>query len=245
MRELAVPGPLIVASWRPASPRGMGPVPNRIARLVVSAATGMPIVGGARTSLCRPPLFAVAGDRWGVSSPEAATAIDVLRGRWTRSSGAEGMLEAFDAADRRLALGEGSHSFGGGTQVSLLAAVYSRREVTLARAGVAGAYLLRAGEMRLLTPRPDPPPLGARAQHAGPAVLSVPSDADDLFALCSLEAGEWISLDELREVLRACPDPAECAPRLARMAEEAGCPRMGVVAFRIGPMFTFAGLPAA
>lgn len=223
----------------------MGPVPKGTARLVVSAAAGVRGVGDARASLCRPPLFAVAGDRSGAPSPEAAAAIDVLRRRWTRASGADGMLEAFDAADRRLALGEDSHGFGGRTEVSLLAAVYSRREVTLARAGVGGAYLLRGGEMRLLTPRPDPPSLGAGSQHAGPVVLSVPSDADDLFALSSLEAGEWTSLDELEAVLLSSPDPAVCAPRLARLADEAGRPRVGLVAFRIGSMFTFTGLPAA
>lgn len=205
-------------------------------RLVVAASAGVagagPLSVVGDTLLRLPPVFAVAADPAESTGPSpAGVAIEVLRRRWIRASGVDGMLEAIDAANREL---RRSTPLCG--PASVLVALLAGGAVTVARAGDCAAYVLREGRLRRITNTRKVAALGSL--DAQPFEMrTVPSRDKDVFLLCSRQPADWISEAQLTAVLESSPDPKVAVPLLAQRAAGEGI-SVTIVIFRLGTMLS-------
>ncbi len=217
-------------------------------RIRAGAATDIGLVreGNEDAYLSEEPLFAVADGMGGHRGGEVASriAIDTLEAMFRRGEGglSEQVQEANRAVFERSVLDRSVAGMG----TTLTAAMIEGARARLAHVGDSRAYLLRDGELRLLTEdhtlvqrmvqQGEITPEEAE-RHPQRSVItrvlgvepSVPVDevvidlrAGDRLLVCSDGLTSMLGDDEIAGLLRAEPDPQRAADALIRAANDAG-----------------------
>jgi len=217
-------------------------------RVTGAAATDIGLVreGNEDSYLTEEPLFAVADGMGGHRGGEVAShlAVETLEKMFKEGAGdlpdqvqeANRVVFERSVLDRKVA----------GMGTTLTAALVEGDRVRLAHVGDSRAYLLRDGELRLLTEdhtlvhrmvsegeiskeeAETHPQRSVLTRALGvDAVVDVDDDTflvrpDDRLLLCTDGLTSMVAEDQIGEVLRTVRDPQEAAERLVRMANEAG-----------------------
>lgn len=217
-------------------------------RVTAAAATDIGLVreGNEDSYLTEEPLFAVADGMGGHRGGEVASqlAVETLEKMFKEGAGdlpdqvqeANRVVFERSVLDRKVA----------GMGTTLTAAAVEGDRVRLAHVGDSRAYLLRDGELRLLTEdhtlvhrmvsegeiseeeAETHPQRSVLTRALGvDTVVDVDEDTfqvrpGDRLLLCTDGLTSMVSEDQIGEVLRTVRDPQEAAERLVRMANEAG-----------------------
>jgi PPM family protein phosphatase len=217
-------------------------------RVTAAAATDIGLVreGNEDSYLTEEPLFAVADGMGGHRGGEVASqlAVETLEKLFRQGAGelpdqvqeANRVVFERSVLDRKVA----------GMGTTLTAALVQDDRVRLAHVGDSRAYLLRDGELGLLTEdhtlvhrmvsegeiskeeAQSHPQRSVLTRAIGvDTVVDVDDETlqvrpSDRLLLCTDGLTSMVSEDEIEEVLRSVPDAQEAAQRLVRMANEAG-----------------------
>jgi protein phosphatase len=217
-------------------------------RVTAAAATDIGLVreGNEDSYLTEEPLFAVADGMGGHRGGEVASqlAVETLEKLFRQGAGelpdqvqeANRVVFERSVVDRKVA----------GMGTTLTAALVQDDRVRLAHVGDSRAYLLRDGELRLLTEdhtlvhrmvsegeiskeeAQTHPQRSVLTRAIGvDTVVDVDDETlqvrpSDRLLLCTDGLTSMVSEDEIEEVLRSVPDAQEAAQRLVRIANEAG-----------------------
>ncbi|HVH52701.1 MAG TPA: Stp1/IreP family PP2C-type Ser/Thr phosphatase [Actinomycetota bacterium] len=217
-------------------------------RVTAAAATDIGLVreGNEDSYLTEEPLFAVADGMGGHRGGEVASqlAVETLEKLFRQGAGelpdqvqeANRVVFERSVLDRKVA----------GMGTTLTAALVQDDRVRLAHVGDSRAYLLRDGELGLLTEdhtlvhrmvsegeiskeeAQTHPQRSVLTRAIGvDTVVDVDDETlqvrpSDRLLLCTDGLTSMVSEDEIEEVLRSVPDAQEAAQRLVRMANEAG-----------------------
>jgi serine/threonine protein phosphatase PrpC len=217
-------------------------------RLTAAVATDIGLVreGNEDSYLTEEPLFAVADGMGGHRGGEVASqlAVETLEKLFRQGAGElpDQVQEANRVVFQRSVLDRKVAGMG----TTLTAALVEDDRVRLAHVGDSRAYLLRDGELRLLTEdhtlvhrmvsegeiskeeAQTHPQRSVLTRAIGvDTVVDVDDETlqvrpDDRLLLCTDGLTSMVSEDQIEAALRSVPDPQEAAQRLVRMANEAG-----------------------
>jgi len=233
----------------------------RVGEQAFRSDTGRQRTANEDSYYARAPLFAVADGMGGAQAGEVASRIaaDSFESAERGGEGGEEFLRrvAVTANERIHGLAQ-DDSTRSGMGTTLTAALIESDEVAIAHVGDSRAYLLRGGELRLLTSdhslveelrrqgrltseqAEDHPQRSIITRALGPEeevevdTLTVSARPDDVFVLCSDGLTTMLKEEQIVTALRASESLAEATSRLVREANEAGGrDNITVVAFRL------------
>jgi len=217
-------------------------------RVTAAAATDVGLVreGNEDSYLTEGPLFAVADGMGGHRGGEVASQLAVETLEKLFKEGAGDLPDQVQEANRVVFERSVLDRKVAGMGTTLTAALVEGDRVRLAHVGDSRAYLLRDGQLRLLTEdhtlvhrmvsegeiskeeAETHPQRSVLTRALGvDTVVDVDDDSlqvrpGDRLLLCTDGLTSMVSEDEIEDVLRTVPDPQEAAQRLVRMANEAG-----------------------
>ncbi|HSI81451.1 MAG TPA: Stp1/IreP family PP2C-type Ser/Thr phosphatase, partial [Solirubrobacterales bacterium] len=221
----------------------------RVAEQAFRSDTGRQRTANEDSYYARPPLFAVADGMGGAQAGEVASKIaaDAFEPAERGDASAEAYLRSIaEAANERIhSLAEEDQSRTGmGT--TLTAVMVEDDEVSIAHVGDSRAYMLRDGELKLLTSdhslveelrrqgrltdeqAEDHPQRSIITRALGPErdvdvdTMTYRARPGDVFLLCSDGLTTMVSDDAIAAALREAPDLSTAVSRLIREANDAG-----------------------
>ncbi len=233
----------------------------RVAEQAFRSDTGRQRTANEDSYYASAPLFAVADGMGGAQAGEVASRIAAESFEPARRTGEspEAYLRAIAlAANRRIHSLAEHDSSRSGMGTTLTAALVEGSSVSFAHVGDSRAYVLRDGELRLLTSdhslveelrrqgrltpeqAEDHPQRSIITRALGPEAevevdtLSFSARPDDVFLICSDGLTTMIKDDQIAAILTASETLADAVSRLVREANEAGGrDNITVVAFRL------------
>src|SRR6266498_384084 len=217
-------------------------------KVTAAAATDVGLVreGNEDSYLTEEPLFAVADGMGGHRGGEVASqlAVETLEKRFKQ--GARDLPDQVQEANRVVFERSVVDEKVAGMGTTLTAALVEGDQIRLAHVGDSRAYLLREGDLRLLTEdhtlvhrmvtegeiskeeAETHPQVSVLTRSLGvETVVDVDDDtvqvrAGDRLLLCTDGLTSMVSEQAVEEVLRAVPDSQEAAERLVQLANEGG-----------------------